>query len=259
MPYSGFDITDKSCLVVGGTSGIGRAVALALVESGARVVVGSSNPDKVATMKRELPEPHDAVQIQVADETNVRAAIDHVLKKFGRLDAVINAAGILHRAASLDVSLNDFERIVKTNLTGSFLVARESGRVMKGQPPDAQGLRGSIVMVASLTSFVSLNEVISYAASKSGVLGLVRGLANEWANLGIRVNAIAPGVFPTDINRQVIEGTERGARLLGHTPMNRFGRAEELCGAVIYLISPSASFTTGETIVVDGGFLTKGV
>jgi len=259
MPYSGFDITDKSCLVVGGTSGIGKAVALALVESGARVVVGSTNADKVTAMRAELGEPHDAVQIEVANEESVRRAIEHTTKKFGRLDAVINAAGILHRQASIDVSLHDFERIVKTNLIGSFVVAREAARAMKDQSPDAQGLRGSLVMVASLTSFVSLNEVIGYAASKTGVLGLVRGLANEWAKLGIRVNAIAPGVFPTDINRKVIEGTERGTGLLWHTPMNRFGRAEELCGAVIYLISPSASFTTGETIIVDGGFLTKGV
>ena len=259
MAYNGFDITNKSCLVVGGTSGIGKAVALALVESGARVVVGSTNPDKCAAMKTELGEPHDAVQIHVADEASVRTAVEHTTKKFGRLDGVINAAGILQREPSLDVSVADFERIVRTNLTGSFVVAREAGRAMKDQSPDAQGLRGSIVMVASLTSFVSLNEVISYAASKTGVLGLVRGLANEWAKLGIRVNAIAPGVFPTDINRKVIEGTERGTGLLWHTPMNRFGRAEELCGAVIYLISPSASFTTGETIVVDGGFLVKGV
>jgi NAD(P)-dependent dehydrogenase (short-subunit alcohol dehydrogenase family) len=210
-------------------------------------------------MKAELGESHDAVQLQVGDEASVRAAVDHTAKEFGRLDAVINAAGILQRQPSLEVSVSDFERVVKTNLTGSFIVAREAGRVMKDQPPDAQGLRGSIVMVASLNSFVNLTEVLSYAASKTGVLGLIRGLANEWAKFGIRVNGLAPGVFPTDINRKAIEGTERGTGLLWHTPMNRFGRAEELCGAVIYLISPSASFTTGETIVVDGGFLVKGV
>ena len=259
MAYSGFDITNKVCLVTGGTSGIGKAVAVALAESGARVVVGSTNPDKVAAMKKELGGAHDGVQLQVADEASVRAAVDHTVKKFGRLDAVINAAGILQRQPSLDASVADFERVVRTNLTGSFIVAREAGRVMKDQSPDAQGLRGSIVMVASLNSFVNLTEVLSYAASKTGVLGLIRGLANEWAKFGIRVNGLAPGVFPTDINRKAIEGTERGTGLLWHTPMNRFGRAEELCGAVIYLISPSASFTTGETIVVDGGFLTKGV
>jgi NAD(P)-dependent dehydrogenase (short-subunit alcohol dehydrogenase family) len=101
--------------------------------------------------------------------------------------------------------------------------------------------------------------VLAYAASKSGVLGLVRGLANEWAPLGVRVNAIAPGVFPTDLNRPLIEGTERGKMLKWHTPMGRFGEAEELVGAAIYLASPSASYTSGHTIIVDGGFLSKGV
>src|SRR5262245_25252481 len=122
MAYSGFDITNKVCLVTGGTSGIGKAVALAMVEAGARVVVGSTNPDKVAAMKSELGESHDAVQLQVGDEASVRAAVEQTAKKFGRLDAVINAAGILQRTPSLDLSVTDFERVVKTNLTGSFIV-----------------------------------------------------------------------------------------------------------------------------------------
>ncbi|HUB24734.1 MAG TPA: SDR family oxidoreductase, partial [Tepidisphaeraceae bacterium] len=125
--------------------------------------------------------------------------------------------------------------------------------------PDNQGLRGAIVNIASLNSFISLSEVLAYASSKSGVMGVTRGLANEWAQYGIRVNGIAPGVFPTDLNRPLIEGTPRGEWLRKHTPLDRFGRSEELVGAAIYLISPSASFTTGETIIVDGGFLSRGV
>jgi NAD(P)-dependent dehydrogenase (short-subunit alcohol dehydrogenase family) len=139
------------------------------------------------------------------------------------------------------------------------MFAQAAGRVMKGQPPDAKGQRGAIVFIASLNSYISLTEVLAYACSKSGVLGLVRGLANEWAQYGIRVNAIAPGVFPTELNRPLIEGTPRGAWLKQHTPLGRFGDAEELVGAAVYLISPSASYTSGETIIVDGGFLTKGV
>src|SRR5207253_4834925 len=139
------------------------------------------------------------------------------------------------------------------------IMDQAAGRVMKDQTPDARGNRGAILNVASLNSFISFSEVLAYASSKSGVLGLTRGLANEWAQFGIRVNAIAPGVFPTDLNRPLIEGTERGRWLKAHTPLGRFGEAEELAGAAIYLISPSASYTTGETIVVDGGFLAKGV
>jgi NAD(P)-dependent dehydrogenase (short-subunit alcohol dehydrogenase family) len=157
------------------------------------------------------------------------------------------------------VSTEEFERIVRINLTGSFIVARESARAMKEQQPDEKGQRGNIVFIASLNSFISLSEVLAYASSKSGVLGLIRGLANEWAPLGIRVNGIAPGVFPTDLNRKLIENTPRGDFLKAHTPMARFGNADELVGAAIYLMSPSASYTTGETIIVDGGFLSKGV
>jgi NAD(P)-dependent dehydrogenase (short-subunit alcohol dehydrogenase family) len=259
MSYDGFDIGSKVCLVTGGTSGIGRAIALGFAIAGARVIVGSTNPDKVASIKRELGGDNDAVQLDVANEKSVRDSVEYTVKRFGRLDAVVNAAGVIAKRPSLEVTTEEFERIVRINLTGSFIVARESARAMKDQPPDAKGQRGSIVFIASLNSFISLSEVLAYAASKSGVMGLTRGLANEWSQHGIRVNGIAPGVFPTDLNRPLIEGTERGAWLKKHTPLGRFGDADELVGAAIYLISPAASYTTGETIVVDGGFLARGV
>jgi NAD(P)-dependent dehydrogenase (short-subunit alcohol dehydrogenase family) len=257
--HNGFDISGQVVLVTGGTSGIGRAIALALAESGARVVAGSTNPDKVSAIKNELGDQHDAVRLDVADETSVREAIAFTAKRFGKLDHVVNAAGVIARKPSLEVSTEEFERIIRTNLTGSFIVAREAAKVIKDQPAVSKGQRGSILFIASLNSFISLSEVLAYACSKSGVLGLVRGLANEWASLGIRVNGIAPGVFPTDLNRALIEGTPRGAWLKEHTPLNRFGDASELAGAAIYLLSPAASYTTGQTLIVDGGFLAKGV
>jgi NAD(P)-dependent dehydrogenase (short-subunit alcohol dehydrogenase family) len=257
--YKGLDITGKVVLVTGGTSGIGRAIALGMAQAGAKVVAGSTNPEKVSAIKKELGEGNDATQVDVSDEQSVRSAIAFAVKQFGRLDAVVNAAGVIARKPSLQLSTEEFERIVKVNLTGSFIVAREAATVMKEQGPDASGQRGNIVFIASLNSFISLSEVLAYACSKSGVLGLVRGLANEWAGIGIRVNGIAPGVFPTDLNRALIENTPRGDWLRNHTPMGRFGQAEELVGAAIYLISPSGSYTTGETIIVDGGFLAKGV
>jgi NAD(P)-dependent dehydrogenase (short-subunit alcohol dehydrogenase family) len=259
MAYTGLDISKKICLITGGTTGIGRAVALGFAEAGARVVAGSSSADKVAAIQKELGGDHLAVQIDVSDENSVRTAIEKTIGRFGRLDAVVNAAGVIKRQPSLEMPPSEFERILKVNLTGSFIVAQAAGRVMKDQSPDAKGQRGCIVFIASLNSFISLTEVLAYACSKSGVLGLVRGLANEWAQHGIRVNAIAPGVFPTELNRPLIEGTPRGAWLKQHTPLGRFGDADELVGAAIYLVSPSASYTTGETIIVDGGFLTKGV
>jgi NAD(P)-dependent dehydrogenase (short-subunit alcohol dehydrogenase family) len=259
MAYKGFDISNKVVLVTGGTSGIGRAIALGAAEAGARVMAGSTSADKVAATARELGGDHAAVQLDVSNQQSVRDAVQATVKRFGRIDAVVNAAGVIKKQPSFDMPVEEFERIVRINLTGSFIVSQEVGRVMKDQQPDDKGQRGSIVYVASLNSFISLSEVLAYACSKSGVLGLVRGLANEWAQYGIRVNAIAPGVIPTELNRKLIEGTPRGEWLKGHTPLARFGTAEEMVGAVLYLISPAASYTSGETIVVDGGFLSRGV
>jgi NAD(P)-dependent dehydrogenase (short-subunit alcohol dehydrogenase family) len=259
MSYRGLDIAGKVCLVTGGTSGLGKAIALGFAEAGAKVIAGSSSADKVAAVKAELGAGNDAVRIDVNDAAGVRAVMDQIVRQHGRLDAVVHAAGVIKRIPSMEMPPEDFERIVKTNLVGSFIVDQAAGRIMKDQSPASNGLRGCIVNIASLNSFISLTEVLAYACSKSGVMGLTRGLANEWAQYGIRVNGIAPGVFPTDLNRPLIEGTPRGAWLKQHTPLARFGHAEELVGAAIYLISDSASYTTGETIIVDGGFLTRGV
>ena len=262
MPYPALDVTGKVCLVTGGTSGIGRAIALGFAEAGATVVAGSTNPGKVATIKDELSRygtDHDAVRLDVSDAASVRSAVEGAARKYGRLDAVVNAAGVIKKQSSLEMPPEEFERIVRINLTGSFIVNQAAGRVMNEQQPDGKGVRGCIVNLASLNSFISLSEVLAYACSKSGVLGLIRGLANEWGQYGIRVNGIAPGVFPTDLNRPLIEGTARGEWLKKHTPMDRFGEAAELVGAAIYLVSDAASYTTGETIVVDGGFLSRGV
>lgn len=259
MAYAPLDISGKVCLVTGGTSGIGRAIALGFAKAGAKVIVGSTSAQKVAAMRKELGPGHDAIQLDVSDAAGVRDAFNAVAKKHGRLDAVVNAAGIIKKVPSLEMEPVEFERIVRVNLVGNFIVAQAAGRIMRTQQPDRKGLRGAIVNIASLNSFISLSEVLAYACSKSGVMGLTRGLANEWAQYGIRVNAIAPGVFPTDLNRPLIEGTPRGEWLRQHTPMGRFGDADEIAGAAIYLISDSASYTTGETLIIDGGFLTRGV
>jgi NAD(P)-dependent dehydrogenase (short-subunit alcohol dehydrogenase family) len=257
--HPALDLNGKVCFVTGGTSGIGRAIALGLAKAGATVVAGSTSADKVAAIKSELGNGHDAVRVDVSDVAGVRDALEGTAAKFGRLDAVVNAAGVIKKQPSLEMPPEEFERIVRVNLVGNFIVAQAAGRIMKEQAPNARGQRGSIVNIASLNSFVSLSEVLAYACSKSGVMGLTRGLANEWAQYGIRVNGIAPGVFPTDLNRPLIEGTPRGQWLRQHTPLGRFGDADEISGAAIYLISDAASYTTGETIIIDGGFLARGV
>jgi len=259
MSYPGFDVAGKVVLITGGTSGIGRAIALGLVKGGAHVLAGSSSAGKVDAMKKELGEGHEVMQIDVASEASVNSAVERCVKRFGRIDASVNAAGVIKRQPSLEMPVEEFRRIVDINLVGTFIVARAVGRVMKDQAPAANGERGSIVNIASLNSFISLSEVLAYASSKSGVMGITRGLANEWGGLGIRVNGVAPGIVPTELNRHLIEGTPRGDWLKKHTPLGRFAQAEEMVGAAIFLISPSASFVNGETIVVDGGFLSKGV
>jgi NAD(P)-dependent dehydrogenase (short-subunit alcohol dehydrogenase family) len=262
MAYDALSLGGKTCLVTGGTSGIGRAIALGLARAGAKVIAASSSAGKVAAMQAELAAVgpgHEAMQVDVASAASVGAATAHICGKYGRLDGVVNAAGIIKKEPSLEMAPEEFERIVRVNLVGNFIVAQAAGRVMKDQAPGHRGTRGAIVNIASLNSFVSLSEVLAYACSKSGVMGLTRGLANEWARYGIRVNGIAPGVFPTDLNRPLIEGTPRGEWLRQHTPLERFGDADEIAGAAIYLLSDAASYTTGETIVIDGGFLARGV
>jgi NAD(P)-dependent dehydrogenase (short-subunit alcohol dehydrogenase family) len=253
------DISGKVVVVTGGTSGIGRAIALGAVKAGAKVIAGSTSADKVAASANELGDGHMALQMNVSDEQSVADAFAKAKQKYGRVDAVVHAAGVIKRQPSLEMPVAEFRRIIDTNLTGTFIVNQAAGRIMKDQTPDAKGERGNIVNIASLNSFISLTEVLAYASSKSGVMGITRGLANEWAKYGIRVNGIAPGVVETDLNRALINGTPRGEFMKAHTPLGRFGNAEEMVGAAIYLMSPAACYTNGETIIVDGGFLTRGV
>jgi NAD(P)-dependent dehydrogenase (short-subunit alcohol dehydrogenase family) len=256
---SAFGLKDRVCLVTGGTSGIGRVIASGFAQAGATVTVGSSNPEKVARTAEELGEGHSGLRMDVTDEESIRAAVRKVVEERGRLDVLVNAAGVTQRVPSMEMELEDWERIIRVNLTGTFVACREAGKVMVGQEPRENADRGCILNVASLSSFVAFEGVAAYGCSKAGVMHLTKSLANDWAQHGIRVNAVAPGVFPTDLNARLVEGTPRGEWLLGHTPLGRFGKADELVGAAVYLCGGSASFTTGETLTVDGGFLARGV
>lgn len=251
-----FDIAGRVAVVTGGTSGLGRAIALGMARAGARVFAGSRDAGKVSDTRAALqaisPES-DALALDVADPGSVEAAYGEILSRTGRVDIVVNAAGITHRAPALEMALEDWERVLRVNLTGTFLSCQAAARAMKEQGG------GAIVNIASLASFRGFSLVAAYGASKAGVAELTQTLALEWAPYGIRVNAIAPGVFPTPLNRALIEGTPRGRWFLHHTPANRFGDAEELVGTAIYLCSPAASYVTGETVAVDGGFLAMGV
>jgi NAD(P)-dependent dehydrogenase (short-subunit alcohol dehydrogenase family) len=183
----------------------------------------------------------------------VQRAVKRTVDMFGRIDILVNSAGIILRKPTFELTPAEFNNIHETHVTGALRCSQAAGHVFREQHS------GCIINLASISTFVDLVEVAAYAAAKNGVLGLTRSLANEWAKYGIRTNAIAPGFIPTDINRKMIEGTERGRRIMEHTPMGRFGKADEVAPAAVFLASNAASFINGHTLVVDGGYLASGI
>lgn len=257
-----FDLTGKVALVSGGASGIGKAIAEAFVRSGAKVVVGSRTQEKVDDTAKALDSLADhsgeepvaaGVALDVTNDASVQRAVRKAVDLFGRLDILVNSAGVMLRKPTFELKPEDFTRVYETHVTGTLRCCQAAGQLFREQHS------GCIINLASISSFVDLIEVAAYASAKNAVLGLTRSLANEWAKHGIRTNAIAPGFIPTDINRKMIEGTERGRRILEHTPMGRFGKADEIAPAAVFLASPAGAFVNGHFLVVDGGYLASGI
>ena len=256
MPFSGFDLTGRTAVVLGGTSGIGRALVDGLVEAGADVVASSrqqAQVDATAAAIEAQGKKTLRVTSDVGDKASLAALRDAVVAAFGKIDILVNCAGYTKRRPTLEVEEAEWQGIFDTNLTGTLRACQVFGAHMLERG------YGRIVNIASLGSFVGLHEVAAYGASKAAVAALTRQLAVEWGSRGVLVNAIAPGVFRTALNQQLLDGTERGREFKLRTPLGRFGRVEELAGAAVFLSSEAASFVNGEVLVVDGGFLASGV
>lgn len=256
MSFSKLDLNGRVAVVIGGTSGIGRAIAHGLAEAGADVVCTSRSEVQVGAAATEI-EAIGRRTIRAVSDVSDKASIENLLSEcvaaFGKIDILVNSAGATKRQPTLDLDEETWNWILETNLTGTLRSCQVFGRHMIGNG------YGRIINIASLSTFVSLFEVAAYSASKAAVASLTKSLAIEWARLGVNVNAIAPGVFRTALNKKLLDESERGQEFLTRTPMGRFGQVEELAGAAVFLASEAASFVTGEVLVVDGGFLASGV
>jgi NAD(P)-dependent dehydrogenase (short-subunit alcohol dehydrogenase family) len=251
-----FDLNGKCAVVIGGTSGLGKAIALGIAEAGADVVAASrrqEETDLVAAEIERLGRRSLRATVDVRDRSSIELLQRKVLDSFRKVDILVNAAGITHKTPTLECSEEEWTSILDINLNGTWRSCQIFGKTMVGQ-----GF-GKILNIASLTTFVGFNQVAAYGVSKAGVGALTKTLAIELAPHNICVNAIAPGIFPTALNAELILHTGRGRELKMRTPMKRFGKMDELAGGAIYLVSDAASFVTGEILVIDGGFLASGV
>lgn len=246
-----FSLHGRRALVTGAGRGLGRAMAEGLAGAGAQVALVSRTSTEIAEVAAAIGEQAVAHPADVSGATDMSGLLDSVEDELGGgVDIVLHAAGIQHRAPAEEFDRAEWDRVIGTNLTAPFLLSQEIGRrqIRRGQG-------GNHLFIGSLTSHISVPDVVAYTASKSGIYGVVRGLSTEWARHGIRVNGIGPGYFRTQLTEAVFEAPERRQKMLDRIPMQRFGNPEDLAGAAVFLASSAAGYITGQMLMVDGGWL----
>ena len=256
MSYKRLELTSRNAVVIGGTSGIGLTIAKGLAQAGANVIATGRRAHLVESAAEEIRKIGTqslAIPCDVGDAASIQGVLQGAVKAWGSVDILVNSAGTTKRALTLDVSQSDWDSIMDTNLNGTLRSCQIFGRHM------IERKYGRIINIGSIASLLALYEMTAHRASKAAVAALTKSLAIEWAKHGVCVNAILPGVFRTDLNAKLLDGTTRGAEFLVRTPMGRFGQLEELVGAAIFLASEAASFVTGHLLAVDGGILVSGV
>ena len=245
-----FDLSGRVAVVTGANTGIGQSLAVALAAAGADIaLVGRSSADATAEQVRALGRRAELITADLSTIAPVQDVVDATLEKLGGLDILVNNAGIIRRADSLDFSEADWDAVMDTNLKSLFFLSQAAARHMVGQG------RGKIVNIASLLSFQGGIRVPSYTASKSGVAGLTKLLANEWAAKGINVNAIAPGYIATNNTAALQADATRNRQIMERIPAGRWGQPSDLDGAVVFLASSAADYVQGHVLVVDGGWM----
>lgn len=246
-----FGLTGKTAVVVGGAGVLGGALCAGLVQAGAHVIVADVTDEGCQARVKALAELGGSASyatVNVTQRASIEALLAECVKQRGRVDILVNSAGVNAGSAFLDATDADWDRIMAINLRGVFQACQVFGRHMI----DAGG--GAIVNIGSVNSHLPLSRVFAYAASKAGVLNLSRNIAQDFGTKGVRVNVICPGFFPAEQNRKLLD-QQRIDNIMNHTPMRRFGEPEELVGALLYLVSPgAATFVTGTAVNVDGGF-----
>jgi NAD(P)-dependent dehydrogenase (short-subunit alcohol dehydrogenase family) len=255
MSAANFTLESRTALVIGGTSGIGLEIALGFQAAGARVVVASRDANKIDASVAKLNQkaPRSAgYQVDASSVKDMRRFAEQVWSEQGPIDILLNAQGTTVIKPALDFSDDEYALVMRTNIDGVFWACTEFGRRMA-----ARG-SGCIINIASVSSFRGWPGSSVYAMTKSAVVSMTQSLAAEWANTGVRINAIAPGFFMTALNEKKMSDA-RKALAIARTPMGRFGKLPELAGAAVYLASDAAGFTTGTTVAVDGGFLASGL